>query len=244
MSRRDEAVQWLKRGLLPAQVASQMRISVSSVVQYLCAEVGYGRLLRSEILFSVTRDVRNIVESTISELVDVRHENVLRWIKRHDRTVDLDDAAAYLLIRNPRIPLGDMYELISELEERFHGYIKDVFIREYGDEEWWRRGVPEGIRKECAGAREMDAEPAEHPFNYTTFIQLKEIFDKRWELLSADLSSGVRSDKRRFLSGLDQLNRVRNRVMHPVRRSPPTENDFAFLGEFWSFVAPSDSQSR
>jgi hypothetical protein len=35
---------------------------------------------------------------------------------------------------------------------------------------------------------------------------------------------------------LDQLNRIRNRVMHPVRRSPPTENDFAFLDDFWNFV--------
>ena len=159
-----------------------MGITVGTVVQYLCTEVGHGRLLRSEILFSVPTDVRIIVETTISDLVDPSQENVLRWIKQHDRGVDLGDVRAYLSLRNPRVPLGDMYQLISELEEHFHSYIKDVFIRKYGDEEWWRRGVPEGIRKECAGAREVDTEPAEEPFNYTTFIQLKEIFDKRWEV--------------------------------------------------------------
>jgi hypothetical protein len=67
--------------------------------------------------------------------------------------------------------------------------------------------------------------------------------DERWELLSAGLSASARADKRQFLSGLDRLNRIRNCVMHPVRGTPPTGEDFAFLGDFWKFVS-SDHETR
>jgi hypothetical protein len=208
-----------------------MGISVKSVVQYFCTQVGEGSLRRSDVLFSISKDDRDAFEEGI-QAAGPREADVRDWLQRNRPNVNDEDLVAYLVVRDARIALGDMYELLSGFEKGLHSYVRLKLIEEYGDDRWWRDGVPEGIRAECASLRERDVEPSGDPFKYTTLIHLKEIFDKRWDVLSKGAGSDMRSNKKKFLSDLDQLNRVRNRVMHPVRDCPPTEQDFAFLWRF------------
>jgi hypothetical protein len=110
-----------------------------------------------------------------------------------------------------------------------HRFIKDVFVQEYGEENWWRGGVPDRIRADCAATRERDTEPATDAYCYTTLMNLREILDKQWAALSPHLPKDLQSDKKSFLEELKRLNGIRNSVMHPVRNDRFSEDDFEFV---------------
>ena len=117
---------------------------------------------------------------------------------------------------------------LTELERVLHCKIKSILIQKFGEKEsgWWKRGVPENVRVNCAQAREFDDESVDHPYHFTTFIHLKKIMDKNWDLFSRKLPQSVAGDKKAFLEEIGYLNNIRNQVMHPVRKEPPTEKDF------------------
>jgi hypothetical protein len=144
----------------------------------------------------------------------------------------------YYDLRGPKVYLGDMYWCIYLVESFMHTYIKVTLQHAYpdGPEDWWRKGVPENIRAECAAVRERDPAPAAEPYCYTTLIHIKEIFERRWDLFSKTLPKAPVSDRRRFLSELTILNQIRNRVMHPAKGVLPTEADFRFVNEFLLFA--------
>jgi hypothetical protein len=64
-------------------------------------------------------------------------------------------------------------------------------------------------------------------------IDLKEIFDKQWPVFQKRLPPKVAHEQPNFLADLENLNRIRNIVMHPVKSSQLTEDDFNFVKEMW-----------
>ncbi len=154
-------------------------------------------------------------------------------IQKDGGHVDLDDLKIYLEMRDT---LGDLYEKIRNIEVTLHTRIKNILISEYGATDWWRKGVPEEIRAECAASLEKDQEPSDEPYRYTTFIHLKQILEKHWNVISKVLPRNVSSDRKKLLSGLAKLNQIRNFVMHPVRGKKPTDEDFAFVREFVDYL--------
>ncbi len=247
MARKHEAVQLLHRGKSPARIAAEMGISVESVKGYLFNQVGEGAITRSEILFTIPGEVRQAVEAVEGEVrrisgeLGVSHNTALcrsaikQQLYRQYPAVDREEALLYWELCKPNVYLRDMYWLIYVVESFMHTYIKVTLKRAYGDN-WWRKGIPENIRAECAAVRERDPEPAAEPYCYTTLIHIKEIFERRWDLFSKTLSDAPVSDRRRFLSELTRLNQIRNRVMHPAKGILPTEADFRFVHEFIIFV--------
>jgi hypothetical protein len=119
--------------------------------------------------------------------------------------------------------------LVRNIEVRLHRFIKEVFIQEHGEENWWRGGIPDRIRADCAATRERDNEPASDAYCYTTLMNLREILDKQWSVLSQHLPKSLQGDKKAFLDELKRLNGIRNSVMHPVRNDSFSENDFEFV---------------
>jgi hypothetical protein len=107
--------------------------------------------------------------------------------------------------------------------------VKQAFIAEFGEEQWWRSGVPDSIRAECAALLEKDPEPAEEPYCYTHMINMREILDKRWPILSKYMPKDLLNKKKDILERLLRLNRIRNSVMHPVRNSLLGEEEFEFV---------------
>jgi hypothetical protein len=130
------------------------------------------------------------------------------------------------------VVLGDMYELVRSVEVRLHDFIRQAFVAEFGEEQWWRGGVPDNIRAECAALLEKDPEPAEEPYRYTHLINLREILDKRWSILGKYLPKSLLNQKKDLLERLLRLNRIRNAVMHPVRNTVISEDDFEFVRDF------------
>jgi hypothetical protein len=139
------------------------------------------------------------------------------------------DVRMYLEYRRAPVVLGDMYELVRNVEVRLHRFIKRIFVAEFGEDDWWRGGVPDNIRAECAALREKDPEPAPEPYNYTHLIALREILDRKWSILSKHLPADTAQNKKDLLERLVQLNRIRNNVMHPVRGGMLTEEEFEFV---------------
>jgi hypothetical protein len=111
--------------------------------------------------------------------------------------------------------LGDMYE-----------GIRRALQEQYGKDEsgWWRTGVPLGVRQKLQSRREEDIDPGE-PYAYTDLLDLAEILDKNWTTIAQTVISDS-SQKKNTLAELRRLNQIRRKVMHPVRYSPPRDDEF------------------
>jgi len=219
----------LKQGLPPTEIARQMRTTPAVTMQYLALNIGEGSLRRSDVAFSIPRELRAAVEAVISDKENTNPTFICRELHRRGIECNRIDVAVYVSYRRARVVLGDMYELIRALELRLHDFIKQAFTAEFGEEQWWRSGVPDVIRADCAALREKDPEPAEDPYCYTHLISLREILDKKWAILSRYLPERFKDKKKDLQERLLRLNRIRNAVMHPVRKAVLTEDEFEFV---------------
>jgi len=206
-----------------------MNTSGAVVMQYLCLKIGEGELRRSDLAFSIPRELRIAIEVAIEATRSTHSGVITRAVRRAGIAADRLDIGVYLHYRRARVVLGDMYELLRTIEVRLHAFIKQAFIAEFGEENWWRGGVPDDIRAECAALSEKDPEPAGEPYCYTHLISLREILNKRWAVLSKYMAPALVNNKKDLLERLLKLNRIRNSVMHPVRHSALSEDDFEFV---------------
>jgi hypothetical protein len=238
MAKKDQAADLLRQGLPPSQIAQQMHITPAVVMQYLCLKIGEGELRRSDIAFSLPHDARVAIEEIIEKADGpVTVGKIQRELRKRHVTTNRIDVGVYLHYRRARVVLGDMYELVRNVEVRLHSFIKQAFIAEFTEENWWRGGVPDNIRAECAALLEKDPEPADEPYGYTHLINLREILDKRWPILSKFMPKQLLNQKKELMERLLKLNRIRNSVMHPVRNAAITEEDFEFVRDLASDLA-------
>jgi len=198
-------------------------------MRHLCLKVGEGELRRSDIVFSIDSRLRHAIEEIIAEKEKTSMRVIASELHRRGFDANRLDVRIYVRYRRARVVLGDLYELVRNIEVRLHRFIKEAFVQEYGEEGWWRGGIPDRIRADCAAVRERDPEPADDAYCYTTLINLREILDKQWSVLAPHLPKKIQSDKKEFLDALKRLNGIRNSVMHPVRSDRFTDDDFEFV---------------
>jgi len=234
MGRPDEAVKHLQQGMSLGKIAESMHISILSVGGYLYKKVGEGAIRRSDMLFAIPKETRDLIEGSLKNPGIRSAIGVYYDADRKGHKLDQQEIGIYMTLRDARISMGDMYEFITEIETTLHKMIKGILQREYGTHErgWWRQGIPEQIRKACVIAREEDPEPVEEDYCYTTFIQMKQILEKQWTLFCNRLPKSVVKDKKELLNCLGRLNHIRNCVMHPVKGLRITEDDFQFVRKF------------
>lgn len=214
MARKDEAAAWLEKGYSPAAIADEMGISYKSVMQYLFTKVEEGKIRRSDIVLTIDPRLREAAEGLLEKGKKVCHDAVKNVIGPDVSSADLE---CYMLLRDARISLGDMYEHISTIEIELHNLIRYVLIQQFGEENWWQDGVPLGIRKQCASLREEDDDPVPS-YHYTTFIQLGKILEENWPLFQDHLPKEFHANRKQFLKLLSRMNMIRNLVMHPVKK--------------------------
>jgi predicted transcriptional regulator len=244
MQRKDHAADLLHQGLSPSEIAKQMGTSTAAVMQYLCLKIGEGELRRSDIAFSMPRELRIAIEEAIQQTGSTSSSVISRQLRTKGVNTNRLDIGVYIQYRRARVVLGDMYELLRSVEVRLHTFVKQAFILEFGEEQWWRSGVPDSIRAECAALLEKDPEPASEPYCYTHVISLREILDKRWSVLSKYMPAHLLNQKKELLERLLRLNRIRNSVMHPVRNSVISEEDFEFVRDLESDLADLQAHLR
>jgi len=238
MFKREQACSLLKQGNSPSEIARIMRVRTSDVLYDLWSKIGEGELRRSDIAFSLKRDCRKAIEEVMEKEKTSSPAGIARELQKRGIQCDRFDVRVYLDFRRAPVVLGDMYEIVRNVEVRLHRFLKAVFILEFGEEEWWRNGVPDNIRAECAALREKDPDPALEPYNYTHLIALREILDRKWAILSQYLPAEVAQNKKELLERLLQLNRIRNNVMHPVRGGQLAEEEFEFVFNLDSELGP------
>lgn len=221
--------------LSPAEIARQLNITTGEAIQGIFVIIGEGRIRQSDLLFILAR--KYVSEANFLDGLSGKSPEELRRklktmleIEAIPRDWDLDELVVYVSYRNRRVYVGDMYVFLTELERTLHEQIKLILTREYGEADtgWWRQGVPVGVRRECAAARESDGDFSAHAYCYTTIMDLKDILDMKKALFQSRLPKSIVNMKLLF-SELTRLNGIRNQVMHPVREKPPTEEDFAFV---------------
>jgi len=248
MPKSEEAVRLLRDGLPPSEIAARLNTSAADVMRHLCLKVGEGDLRRSDIVFSIDSRLRHAIEDIIRDKEKASMRVIVTELYKRGIEANRLDVRIYVRYRRARVVLGDLYELVRNIEVRLHRFIKEAFVQEFGEEGWWRGGIPDRIRADCAAVRERDPEPADDAYCYTTLINLREILDKQWTVLGPRLPKKIQSDKKEFLEALKRLNGIRNAVMHPVRSDRFTDDDFEFvrslehqLGELRVDTRPSES---
>jgi hypothetical protein len=210
-----------------------MGVTLETVMGYLYYHVGCGTIRRSDIVFSINESTRKNVEWAIPQIEDPSASKICNFITQHIRNqANFEDVSVYLVLRDARIALGDLYEYIREIEVALHLTIRGVLKSEYGADQWWRAGIPKDIRASCASTLEEDPKPASHPYCCTDFIHLKEILDKQWPVFSRVLPRTLVADKKQLLADLTKLNRIRNSVMHPIKDADLTSEAFGFVRAF------------
>lgn len=225
MARKDVAEQMLRNGMYVSQIAQHMEISAKSVTQYLRTRVGEGALRLSELYFSWPPEIRRILQEAGGG--DYPND---RLLEAND--LCRDDLDLFQSLRNATVFRGDLYEYLSDTEIAIHRFVQDRLESEYGpnQEDWWRGGIPENIRKECVSRREEDDEPSDSAYAYTTLINLSTVISKNWSLFKNEVPEHYQGNQKKQLEGdLVRLNRIRNAVMHPVKERKWTEEDFEFV---------------
>jgi hypothetical protein len=242
--RRERAANLLLQGMPPSKIADEMHLPLGAVMNLLYNQVGHGRIRRSDILFSIDAETRRAIEEAIQQTGKDTTSAVRRALQRAGVNVSRADLDVYLKLRDSRVDLGDMYEFLSDIEVRLHDYVRTSLVAHYGEENWWRQGVPLPVREDCAVTSERDHEPAANLYCYTTVMNLRFIIDREWNVLSQNLPGRLRADKQEFLLSLQRLNRIRNVVMHPVKGIRLTDDDFEFVRRLHAHLAVAEQKAE
>lgn len=199
MSRTCDSARLLKEGLDPQGIADRLGISLSSTLSYLDRAVGEGLIRRSDIYFAFPPGARNLSAA-----------------KKYGTAA---------------IALGDLYDDVRQIEVGLHKMVREVLMRQFGDGEsgWWRQGVPEAVRVKCQERREREQDDLCEPYCYTDLLDLAKVIEAQWSLFKDSFPVPYGSNRKAFIEALARLNRIRNKVMHPVRGIVPSEEDFDFV---------------
>lgn len=129
------------------------------------------------------------------------------------------------------------YRYIANIEIPLHKCVRQALMEMYGEgeDEWWAKGVPMTIRKDCASRREESAR-REELYAHTYLIDLKTIVEKNRALFESRLHAVNKQAnlQKEFLDGITKCNEIRNRVMHTMH--PISEEDLSFLRQMRALV--------
>ncbi|MCY3783566.1 MAG: DGQHR domain-containing protein [Chloroflexi bacterium] len=135
--------------------------------------------------------------------------------------------------------LGYARELIAEIEDCIRMVTFSILKSQYGSDgnDWWRLGVPQGVRGNAAQKAEVSEEGGE-PHQFLELLDYKRIAElpRNWRSFESSwtFDRSARSKSKR-LAWMDRLNMIRNRVFHSGRRSVTSE-EISFLEDVWQHV--------
>jgi hypothetical protein len=234
----------LSEGLRPTKIATAYNIPIGMVTQEIIKAIDERRVLRSRVLTTLEKKWQDELvvwfpawkKKPCTASVEFVHR-MLKDSNLDDFDLDAEEVRLYLLCFEKGFKDGEIYEVLCEIERTLHAKIKTLLMAAHGAQEtgWWRKGVPLNVRLECVRKCEEDGECVSNlPYNYTTLINLKTIIEQNTTLFQSRLpldASGKNPNMNAVSKGLTKLNKIRNRVMHPVGAAPPSEEDFFFVKE-------------
>ncbi len=111
-------------------------------------------------------------------------------------------------------------QLIEKTEIQLFTWLLDLLKKEFGDTDWWRKGIPQEIRIKCQSTKEKD-ENFSHipPEGYLTLIDFRKIVQKNWRLCDAKIQDiGGQQGKDRGTAWVVELNEMRKIWAHPIKQ--------------------------
>lgn len=232
---RKTTIMLVQAGVTPRQIAAVRGVSLQTTFGYIDQAIGAGALRRSDVLFTLPPGLRASsggtdagAEGRGAGSAPSPHPGDLAVIRRYG-------SGAHAL--------GDMYEHLCAIEQRLHELVRARLIEGLGADEagWWRKGIPESIRKVCQTRREEDEHPAAHAYHYTDLLDLGDVIDANWPIFREGLPACYHGARKLIQRDLRRLNGIRRRVMHPVRHAPPGEDDFRFTRSMRMALIPAEA---
>lgn len=131
------------------------------------------------------------------------------------------------------------YTHLWDIETRLHRFVSVRLESEYGHN-WWQ-AFPNKLKHECIDKADADKYYTLSPDSYIDFLDLREVIkhDKNKDFFRPafeSLNSDYKDPQSEFHQKLERVNRVRNNIMHPLKRLPPSDEDIATLEQFLEFV--------
>lgn len=136
----------------------------------------------------------------------------------HLRTVQKDENVEPELfdldIRKSANKMADFYVIYYCFENSVRRLIKETLMEEH-KQDWWEKGVPQGIRDNVKKLQEDEKETVmsirsnDDQLTYTNFGELIPIIESNWHLFSDKIRS-----KKAMQQTLSQFNKTRNLIAH------------------------------
>lgn len=230
----------VSEGLCPSRIAKELDLRVNEIITVIHTAISNGKLKRSDVIASFDKDWRGLVDTWADYGNPIAPDKMIAMLELLDMPHDVQELSLYLDYQKQHATLGDTYQLLSDLERMLHALFKSVLVKKFGagDARWWAQCIPETVRISCAQNRERDQGYQEHPYAYTTLMDLWTILDKQWSVLNTHFLTEVTKDKKQLERDWKKLNSLRNRVMHPVRGEPPSDEDYDFAKEMKRKLQP------
>ena len=107
--------------------------------------------------------------------------------------------------------------VIKRIEKSLHGAVCNALKRKFGEADWWVEGVLPEIRKTCAALSEEDrCRYAKESYMY--LLDLSKIVKDNWIVFGPSFENALNQQgKRAAEDWFNKLNRIRNRLAHPLR---------------------------
>lgn len=240
MDQTERILGLVSEGIIPSLIAKQVQLNPEQVIQVISKAVSEGKLRRSDVLAAFDKDWRGLVDNFADSEKQFPSEKMSLVLQMFDMPHDIPELELYLSYRVLRATASDTYQILSDLERTLHALIKTALVKHFqsSDSGWWAQGVPQQVRVSCAGSRELDEGYSEHPYSYTTLIHLWQIMENNWDILKEYLSPEATQNRKVLKNEWVRMNAIRNRVMHPVRGEPPTDEEYEFVKEMKRKLQP------
>jgi hypothetical protein len=236
----------LSEGLRPSRIAATLSMSIAVVTQELTKAIHERRIKRSQVLATLEEKWQKEFAIWLPawNKTPVSIEFIHKMLKISnlsvgDFDVGIEELGLYLMCFEKAFKDGEIYEAMCDIERTLHAKIRKVLMETHREHpvDWWRKGVPSGVREECVTKWEKDMEFVDYPpYSYTTLGQLRIILQckENTALFKARLplsANGNEPNMELMLKDLEKLTKIRNKVMHPIGAAPPTEEEFFFVRE-------------
>ena len=130
------------------------------------------------------------------------------------------------------------YAVIWQIETILHRFSELILSERHG-ENWWF-AFPLELQHHCLDLAHQESNQVS-PACYINLLQFSEIIKKKenWVVFQPAfdrLHPSYSSPESVFHNEVRNVNRIRNKVMHPLKRQTPTEEEITTLGKFLEFV--------
>jgi hypothetical protein len=178
---------------------------------------------------------------TNNEIAKIINEDVAEF----QQTFMNDQFTVTLVPEDPKTQIGGAG---TRAERGFKALVDRVLVAAYGEghwceSEWWRKGVPLGVRKKTLERRE-DTSSFEEPLSFAVLFDFHDIIihKNNWQVFQPIMRGIGFRDQSAFKSEFNKFNDLRN-LTHSAREAMPTDEQLVFANEFANRItAAAESQ--